>query len=132
MCFYVQLENFSLIRSCHHNQCKAANVYLYIQHLWPLSIENFLACQTCDTGHPFRCIMVSPMTRDTHICIPAFSSVYYRPSYHRYAYPYDHYFSQKCMQTDGSYHFRFFKIIYVVKSIYKTYRSNATMTAYIC
>ena len=34
-------------------------ILTYVLHLWPLSIEGSLACQTyCDTGHPFIHVMV--------------------------------------------------------------------------
>ena len=42
-------------------------ILIYVRHLWPLSSEGSLACQTyCNTGYPFIMVISSPRTRDTH------------------------------------------------------------------
>ena len=53
-----------------HINGEGSQVLTYARHLWPLSSEGSLACNTYfDTGHP-----LSPRTCDIHTCYRAFSS----------------------------------------------------------
>ena len=53
LCFFVPLENSSLIWNRHHTG-ERLQILTFARHSWPLGTECSLACHTnCDTGLPF-------------------------------------------------------------------------------